>query len=265
VAHDGQEIALGAIGRPGRLFRLAALRERAAQLELELLALLYLVLEGARPLLENAYLDHARGVVSSHVALSGDHSRVLVQDPPKVFGVGLPVEVRHLVGAEQRERMRAGERVPQLLEPYGAGRIAILPEQVDHLAVHAHRGVDARGKAGLDHLADDRAEALSVGHQAVHEHRERIARIGQHQAAVANRELWIQATARQLARQGVAVRRSGYDDQRLALREARFQEISNGASKEAGVLVELDGVIAVASTIPAAIGRGWERDGCGAL
>ena len=157
-------IARNEILRPVRL--LLAL-ERAAQCQLQLVALCNLVFEGARPLLQQRHLSQPLTFVrTSRVALRRTHVCVEVADAPKVAAVSGLHEVVHRVAAQQRRRLRLQERVPHLLQTDRGFMVSVAPQNVDHLAVQS--SLASVGGDPREQIAEGRPEPLPRGHAVDH-------------------------------------------------------------------------------------------------
>src|SRR3954468_3341325 len=95
-----------------------------------------LVLERVCALLELA--DRARAGIrglEACEALRRDHVAVRRADLIELTLSARLQEVAHDVRAQQRERILAGDVVPELFERDRGGTIAVAPQQIDHLTV----------------------------------------------------------------------------------------------------------------------------------
>src|SRR3954447_25285492 len=90
----------------------------------------------------------------------------------EVLSTLLLAEVLHHVRAEEVERVGLVEVVPELLQPDRLLRLAVPPEQVDHLAVGADRGGGCR--YAREDPADLGLEPLPVRLPVDEEGRERL-------------------------------------------------------------------------------------------
>jgi hypothetical protein len=179
-----QEVDQILLARAQGLLGPLPLREGLAQLLLQLLALLDLVLQRASALLKPRHLAQAFvGIAAPLVRLGREHVRMCGADLLQVARVRFPEEVPHHVGAKKRERLQPGEVVPQLFEADGGLCVPLPPEEIDHLSVGAHPRRVGAPEALLEDGADVQPEAIPVGHPADHEGVQGAARIAQRQGA----------------------------------------------------------------------------------
>jgi hypothetical protein len=156
----------------------------------------------------------------------------------------LPVEARHRVGAQDRQRLLALQIGPQLLELDGPRVVAAGPQEVDHLAEGAHR----RGVPGarlLDQAAHHLREQQRVRPRADHELVERPFRVQEDEAARRGSLVRVEAARRQAVGDQPAVVFGRDHEHGRALGQPRGHEVGDRIGQRAVVVVELDDVLRV--------------------
>ena len=165
MRHDRQEF----IFQPARS---VAIRDRLAQRPLERLALLQLRFERQRPLLQDGDLTQLVRIVDDvHVSLRWQNVCVVSTDLFEVREMRRRRKAREREAAHHREAARLRELVPQLLDLNGARRIAVLTEDLDHVAVDM-RGLIARHRAAIEQRRQRRREAAAIRDASGHELRQ---------------------------------------------------------------------------------------------
>ncbi len=207
-----------------------AIPQRPAQHPFQLLALFQLRLQRAhRP---------------RRAAVRRDDVRVTAADLVEKLAVAGHVEVSHRVGAQQREALQPRQLVPQLLEADGSQAVPSAPEQVHHLAEHAHPRAGTRRAAGFQDRPENRAEPAPVGLVAHHEAHQRLASVEHLELAGGDGRIQVGAVAAQPLGEGGLMRLGGDDQHRLLRCEAGRSEMRHGVEQEFVVLVEMDDVVA---------------------
>src|SRR5581483_3620547 len=262
MTHDRQKLTL----RPHRVFcrRAGGLlaSQRFAQLLLQILAASDLRLEHLRLLLQTADLAQSRVVIRLRVVLGRDHVFVLVTDIGESGTMSLLREITHGVRAEKCKALRAPQFVPQCFELHGTIDVAVLPEQVYHLAVGAHDRVRRRAPGGLDGGAYRGVEPIAVRPRSHHKRLEGLACI-EPQTRLAARRPREEPPRMQTLGNRHAMRFGCYDDSGLARSYAVGEEVGDGGAEELVVLVKLNNVAGcdghMIGGMTASGNTGWRR------
>ena len=250
VTLDRRPFQIGEV-RLQLLFAEPELAHGVSQLAFQLLAVPDL--GGQRP-------DIVSGVIGALAIEHRTHVRVRPADVLKT--AALLVEARDHVAAEERERPRAPQLVPHLLERDRRAPISAPPEQIDHLAVGPDLSSAALRAGPLDDRAHRPREPLPVGGRADHELVERLLRIDHDEAVGRDPTARIEPPRGQPRDEGAPVRLGGDDDRRRVLGQAVRQKVDHGGLQQILALVELDDVrrlgVGTADRECRAAGRGAE-------
>ena len=90
------------------------------------------------------------GTLEPSIIFHGDQVRVVLPEPWQHASVHIAVKVIHQKRAEDRDIVRVGEVVEQILEVHAGGYVPSLPKDVDHFAPPAYLRVAARSAGPCD-------------------------------------------------------------------------------------------------------------------
>ncbi|HEY6893496.1 MAG TPA: hypothetical protein VI258_04970, partial [Rhodanobacteraceae bacterium] len=149
--------------------------------------------------------------------------------------------IAHRIGAEKREAALDDETVPEFFDTQGGFGLALLPEDVDHLAESARAARPHLRDLG-ENAADGFVKTRGVRRAVDHERVERVARIDERQLSAANGTIAIDAPRLQAGAEAFPMLRGGDHDHRVARVQAAGDELANNRKKIFFALVELNRV-----------------------
>jgi hypothetical protein len=94
---------------------------------------------------------------------------VRVVDAVESAAVRSRIETVHRVGAVEGEGAGEAQIVPQILQTQGGGKLALFPQEVDHLPIGADSGITPARPRPIDDIPDERHEEPGIRPAVHHE------------------------------------------------------------------------------------------------